>query len=127
MNERLFFSICITISIILAIYLNREYFPCHRKEERCYKFMRNYKNRICSRCFSMIIGLCLLPIIVQINPKGVYLLILGISLQLPMLIDGITQAKKKRTSNNFLRTITGLISGIGLALIIYFLGFSIII
>ena len=72
-----------------------------------------------------IIGLCLLPIIVQLNPKGFYLLILGIVLQVPMLIDGITQAKKMRNSNNVLRTITGLTSGIGLALTIYFLGFSI--
>jgi uncharacterized membrane protein len=41
----------------------------------------------------------------------------GIPLQLPMLLDGGTQALGWRTSNNFLRVLTGFLSGFGLSIL----------
>lgn len=119
-------SLMVTFAILMTVFMNLSSFPCHRKEERCYKFMRKCEKRICSRCCSIIIGMCTLPIIVLISPTMAWikLIALSIILQIPMLIDGITQAKKLRVSNNFLRTVTGLCSGVGIAIIMYSVGYT---
>ena len=119
-------SLMVTFAILMTVFMNLSSFPCHRKEERCYKFMRKYEKRICSRCCSIIIGMCTLPIIVLISPEieWIKLILLSIILQVPMLIDGATQAKKLRVSNNFLRTVTGLCSGIGIAIVMYSVGYT---
>ena len=41
---------------------------------------------------------------------------LGVILQFPMVIDGVTQKLEWRESNNVLRVLTGGISGIGLSM-----------
>jgi uncharacterized membrane protein len=46
------------------------------------------------------------------------LLVLGVLLNFPMVVDGYTQLHGWRVSNNFLRSVTGLISGIGMSCII---------
>lgn len=120
-------SIVVVITLTLPFTLG--IFPCHRKKERCYKFLRNDPLRICSRCSSIFLGYySIIPLVLYdlnkyLNIKQ--LLIIALILQLPMLIDGITQAKGYRLSNNLLRTITGLCSGIGLSTIIYVVGFCI--
>jgi uncharacterized membrane protein len=43
---------------------------------------------------------------------------LGIVLNIPMVVDGYTQWKRWRISNNTLRVITGLSAGIGQSMII---------
>lgn len=84
--------------------------PCHRKADRCYQ-IKGKPMPICSRCLSVLIGYAFIPFLFFAHiPFWI-----GILLQFPMLIDGITQLKGGRTSNNFLRTITGLISGFGLS------------
>ncbi len=92
---------------------------CHRKKERCLKVMRNKEWRICSRCLFINIGICTYPLVIlvikQHSITAGWLVSLGIAMQFPMLIDGVTQQLMKRTSNNVLRSITGLVSGIGLA------------
>lgn len=125
-------SIALTLIFFVLILMKSfilDSFPCHRKEERCYEFMRDSPNRICSRCYSMLLGFYgIIPLVLfDINSylSKMELLIIAVLLQLPMLIDGITQSKGKRVSNNFLRTITGLASGIGLSMIVYVLGFCI--
>ena len=86
---------------------------CHRKKERSIPFF-GLEKYFCSRCLGVILGaIC-----------GVCLRILGfsisiiamIALLLPLLLDGISQAIKIRTSNNTIRLITGYLSGIGILL-----------
>lgn len=67
---------------------------------------------ICARCLFMHIGLLLLPVFLFF-PLPLWL---GICLQVPLLMDGLTQLKGWRTSTNTLRMVTGLISGAGLAI-----------
>ena len=67
---------------------------------------------ICARCLAMLTGFFAIPLFL-FYPLPLWL---GILLQFPMLIDGTTQLKGWRTSNNTLRTVTGLLSGIGLSI-----------
>jgi uncharacterized membrane protein len=91
----------------------REFFllvPCHRKPERCLH-IKGKPMPICARCFSILIGYLFIPLLFfAAIPFWI-----GVLLQIPMLIDGFTQRKGLRTSNNTLRSITGLISGFGLS------------
>jgi uncharacterized membrane protein len=43
---------------------------------------------------------------------------MGVLLIAPMYIDGITQHNKLRTSNNILRFLTGIMAGLGFAMVI---------
>lgn len=67
---------------------------------------------ICARCLFMHIGILLLPLFL-FYPLPLWL---GICLQAPLLLDGLTQLKGWRTSTNGLRILTGLLSGAGLAI-----------
>lgn len=94
---------------------------CHRRNDRCYGWARNKNWRVCSRCMMMYLGLGLLPLsyfLTRGMTSIIELAVLSVSLQIPMLLDGYTQYSKKRKSNNLLRTITGLCSGLGLSLIV---------
>lgn len=85
--------------------------PCHRKSERCFH-IKGQPMPICSRCLSILIGSISLPFFF-FYPMPLWI---GLLLQIPMIIDGITQAKGMRMSTNRLRTLTGLGSGVGLAI-----------
>lgn len=85
--------------------------PCHRKPERCHH-IKGSPMPICARCLAMLTGLLFFPLFL-FNGLPLWL---GIILQAPMLIDGITQKNGWRVSTNWLRTLTGLISGLGLAI-----------
>lgn len=67
---------------------------------------------ICSRCLSILLGYLFVPLFL-VYPLPIWV---GLLAQTPMLIDGFTQKWGWRQSNNFLRTITGLVSGIGLSI-----------
>ena len=67
---------------------------------------------ICARCLFMHIGILSLPVFL-FYPLPLWL---GICLQAPLLLDGLTQLKGWRTSTNALRIATGLLSGAGLAI-----------
>lgn len=71
---------------------------------------------ICSRCLFMLIGLCTFPFFLFLATPIWFCY--GILMQLPMLVDGLTQRFGKRTSTNPLRILTGSISGVGLAIMI---------
>lgn len=87
--------------------------PCHRIPERCFH-IKGSPMPICSRCISILLGYLFIPAVFFFNVP----LWLGVLFQLPMIVDGYTQLKGLRVSNNTLRTITGLISGLGLSVII---------
>ncbi|RAL21501.1 hypothetical protein DL897_16190 [Thermoflavimicrobium daqui] len=80
---------------------------------------------LCARCTAIYASYILLPLF-YFAPKNLFTLGLSIFLQLPMLIDGLTQRWGLRESNNVLRVITGILSGIGQCLFIWFMSYMII-
>lgn len=95
---------------------------CHKRKERCLKVMQDKPWRVCTRCIFINIGIFTFPLVYVLMKEYEINFVIGIIsfgiFQIPMLIDGITQSKKKRTSNNLLRAVTGILSGIGLSLLI---------
>ncbi|WP_442638213.1 DUF2085 domain-containing protein [Rossellomorea marisflavi] len=67
---------------------------------------------ICARCLFILVGFLFLPLFL-LSPLPIYL---GFILQVPMVLDGWTQLKGWRTSTNPIRSVTGLMSGIGLSI-----------
>lgn len=74
--------------------------------------------KICSRCLAIYTSYLFLPLIYILIPLELNLLILGILLLIPLLIDGFTQLWKWRVSNNFLRVFTGMLFGLGQCILI---------
>ncbi|WP_343802471.1 DUF2085 domain-containing protein [Bacillus carboniphilus] len=93
--------------------ISLQFIPCHRRKERSL-VIGDFQFPICYRCMFILVGYLLLPLLFLLNIP----LYCGIFLQFPMLIDGFTQAKKWRLSNNLLRSITGLMAGFGQSVII---------
>ena len=94
------------------------YFICHRIPDRTFKF-KNHYFPICARCTGIYISALSYYLIAAFVPivYNVELIILGILLIVPTAIDGISQLFNKRESNNNLRFLTGLLTGIGLAIL----------
>lgn len=73
--------------------------------------MRAWRSPICARCCGLLVGV----------PCGVLCALCGMFasrwygaiLWVPILLDGWTQEAGWRTSNNFLRVITGIVGGLG--------------
>lgn len=84
--------------------------PCHRISERCHH-INGKAMPICARCLAMLSGFLFVPLFLFLHIPFVFALLM----QVPMLIDGITQRKGWRVSTNPIRSITGLVSGLGLA------------
>ncbi|WP_124728776.1 DUF2085 domain-containing protein [Staphylospora marina] len=88
--------------------------PCHRRPDRCLHF-RGKPMPICARCLSMLLGyLFILPLLFLPTLPWWW----GLLLQIPMLIDGFTQKWGWRESTNVLRVVTGLLSGLGLSILV---------
>ena len=73
---------------------------CHQLADRSFSF-RGRQVPLCSRCFGILVGALLIPF---------YVLDLrfAIALIAVMVLDGVTQELKLRTSSNWLRFATGL-------------------
>lgn len=83
---------------------------CHRKPERSF-FWNKKQFPFCARCTGIYIGYLSFPIF---NFDLLYLnSLLSVLLMLPTVIDGLSQAIVNRESNNKIRVITGLLSGVG--------------
>ena len=94
-------------------------FFCHQIPERTFKIKGHYFP-VCSRCTGFYIGafayfIYVYFIYVQCNFT---LILLAFLMIIPTVLDGITQLIGSRNSNNVLRLITGLIGGVGLAILI---------
>ncbi len=95
-------------------------FVCHQIPERCFVIFGK-RMPICSRCTGVYSGLgigLLLPFILygiySINVSVLlFLLIIGLA---PMALDGFTQFRGLRKSNNHLRFITGFVGGLFLGI-----------
>ena len=71
---------------------------------------------LCTRCTAILLGYLTLPVFLFAYPSiPIYA---GFLMQIPMLIDGYTQLRKWRESTNWLRFITGFISGAGQSAIV---------
>jgi len=83
---------------------------CHRIPERSF-FYKGKQFPVCARCTGMLLGYLTFPLyVLHIFAANIFI---SIALNIPAYIDGITQAASLRESNNALRVITGILSGIG--------------
>ncbi|WP_297521782.1 DUF2085 domain-containing protein [uncultured Clostridium sp.] len=83
--------------------------------------MQNSEYRICSRCVSILLGVMMILFypIIELEISIIGGAINTLLMQVPMFLDGYTQLRKVRKSNNYLRTITGFISGCGISIGLY--------
>jgi len=83
---------------------------CHRIPERSF-FYKSKQFPVCARCTGMLLGYFSFPLyVLHIFTANIFI---ALALNIPAYIDGVTQAASLRESNNTLRVITGLLSGIG--------------
>ena len=95
-----------------------DYF-CHRIPERSF-FIANHQFPVCSRCTGYYISIFTFLVFSYFYflPYSFSSFLIGILLNLPAGVDGLTQFLGYRESNNILRLITGLLGGLGLAIIL---------
>lgn len=108
-------QIVIADQIVIKLKVLTDIVPCHRMKYRSLT-IKGHTLPLCARCTGILLGYLFFPLllIVQLNQP----LWLGIVLNLPMVLDGWTQKRKLRLSNNPLRLTTGIVSGLGQSIII---------
>lgn len=89
--------------------------PCHRMKSRSIT-LKGYTLPLCARCTGILAGYLLFPLLLIVGIH--FSLLLGLLLNVPMVIDGWTQKRKYRMSNNILRVTTGILSGFGQSIVI---------
>ncbi|MGD8190699.1 DUF2085 domain-containing protein [Brevibacillus ginsengisoli] len=89
--------------------------PCHRNPARSF-FINGKQMPLCARCTAILLGYLMLPVFLFVYPSVPFYI--GLLLQVPMLIDGYTQLRKWRESTNWLRALTGFLSGAGQSAIV---------
>lgn len=94
-------------------------FICHRMPERTFKIKGTYFP-VCARCTGFYIGTFSYFLYVYYFYVDYTLstILLAVLMLIPTFIDGITQFFNLRESNNILRFFTGLLGGVGLAILI---------
>jgi uncharacterized membrane protein len=94
-------------------------FICHRKPERTFN-IRGHYFPVCARCTGFYIGAFSYFVYVYFYFVDYILplIIIAFLMIIPTFIDGTTQLIGFRESNNLLRFSTGLIGGIGLAILV---------
>jgi uncharacterized membrane protein len=108
-----------TISYIFQYLTMFTQYICHRKPERTFK-IKNHYFPVCSRCTGFYIGAFSYFIFVYYNfvEYTSILIFIAFLMIIPTFIDGTTQLLGFRDSNNIIRLFTGLIGGIGLAILV---------
>ena len=95
-----------------------KYWGCHQLPERSF-FIGKYQMPICARCLGVIIGYITSVILLIFNFRiNIYISLLFIFIT---LLDWSLQFFNILISNNFRRLITGILGGIGIISIIYFI------
>jgi uncharacterized membrane protein len=94
-------------------------FICHRIPERTFNIRGQYFP-VCSRCTGFYIAAFSYFIFVYFiyGQYTAILIIIAIMMIIPTFLDGFTQFLGTRESSNMLRFLTGLIGGVGLAILI---------
>ena len=103
------------------------HFICHRIPERTFN-IRGHYFPVCSRCTGFYIAgfsyfIYVYFIYVQYTAT---LIVLAILMLIPTFLDGFTQLIGSRKSNNMLRLFTGLMGGVGLAILVKTLKYMIL-
>jgi uncharacterized membrane protein len=89
--------------------------PCHRMKSRSIT-IKGYTLPLCARCTGILAGFLFFPfLLIAVIHLSLWL---GLLLNVPMVIDGWTQKRKYRMSNNILRVTTGIMSGFGQSVLI---------
>ena len=105
---------------IFAIKRNGKFYYlclCHHLPDRCIWFF-GLEKILCARCCGGLTGyfigfaLSIFDIMVPFY--------FGVAACIPLVIDGVTQNLGYRTSNNFLRLISGILFGLGMTGILYY-------
>jgi uncharacterized membrane protein len=92
---------------------------CHRIPERTFK-IRGHYFPVCSRCTGFYFGAFsyfIYTYLFYVN-YTTYLIIFAVLIMIPAFLDGFTQLIGLRKSQNLLRFSTGIIAGIGLAILL---------
>jgi uncharacterized membrane protein len=94
-------------------------FICHRIPERTFN-IRGHYFPVCARCTGFYIGAFSYFIYVYFFyvQYTFTLIIFAILMMIPTFLDGFTQFFGSRESNNMLRLCTGLLGGVGLAILL---------
>lgn len=101
--------------IVINLKVLTDIVPCHRMKSRSIT-IKGHTLPLCARCTGILLGYLFFPFLFFF---GLYFpLWLGILLNFPMVLDGWTQKRQFRESNNRLRFITGIVSGLGQSIII---------
>ena len=96
-----------------------ELVSCHRMPERSFAW-RGWQFPVCARCTGIILGWACYPLFLfGLAALPVWA---ALTLNVPVLLDGGTQAMGWRTSTNVLRLATGLLGGVGQVAIMAWLG-----
>ena len=97
---------------------------CHREKNRTLKY-KSYYFPVCARCTGLYISYISFIILTSFFEfqYNVFMILTSFLLLIPGKIDGLTQLLGLRESNNYLRLITGLLGGIGLAILMKILFF----
>jgi len=92
---------------------------CHRLPDRTFNIKGHYFP-VCARCTGFYIGAFSYFIYVYFFyvQYTIFLILIAVLMLIPTFIDGFTQLFNFRESNNILRLFTGLIGGLGLAILI---------
>jgi len=91
---------------------------CHQWPTRCL-WIFGSNTALCSRCLGIFFALLMTGLYFGIKGADRIYWKTAILLNLPALIDGYTQLKGWRVSNNFLRLGTGLMAGAGAGLFLF--------
>jgi uncharacterized membrane protein len=81
-----------------------KYWGCHRISDRCF-VVEGRQFHICARCTGLVVGL---PISFLLLPLRSFLPVAFLLFSSALILDGVTQLARWRTSNNALRFVTGL-------------------
>jgi uncharacterized membrane protein len=94
------------------------YLKCHRLPERSF-FFRGKQFPVCARCTGVYLGqiVMIILIIAGLRPE----ILISLLLTLPLLIDGSLQYINLLKSNNMRRFITGLLAGLGIFGVYFFI------
>ncbi len=100
---------------------------CHRLPDRTFK-VRDWYFPVCARCTGFYIAafsyfIYVYFFYIDYTPT---LIIFAFLMMIPAFIDGLTQYYGLRVSNNILRLFTGLMGGVGLAILMKALKYLII-
>jgi len=106
----------------------KDLYICHRLPDRTFK-IRNWYFPVCARCTGLYVGAFSYFIYVYFFyvEYTTILILIAFLMITPTLLDGLTQFFDFRKSNNILRLLTGLLGGVGLAILIKALKYLILI